>query len=239
MRVRLPLACMVLTLGAASIPASGAVAAILQTTVSGVITSGYSSLDDGQGGFVRTDLAGTTYTLRYQFDTGATATNVNDPVSHYQRSDFLRYTVEVSLVSGSFSISETAPSPYNGNLSLGAGLSRGTFQYDYLIPYVFDDPRQGHFLLAETVTYSYANPYVPSEAFQQQITYALQAGDVAYTRFQYVHYARNEAIEFEGIPIAIAFTDRAEVPVTIPEPATGVLLLGAILMMGAAVRARG
>lgn len=238
MHLQLSSACMALTLAAMPMPDSSVAAAILQTTVSGVITTGYSSLDDGQGGFVRTDLAGTTFTLRYLFDTGATATNVNDPASHYQRSDFLRYTVEVTLATGSFSISESAPSPYNGYLSIGAGLSQATFQYDYLIPYVFDDPRQGHFLLAETVTYSYANPYVPSETFQQQIAYALQAGDTAYSRFQYVHYVRNEAIEFDGIPNSIAFTDRVGVPVAIPEPGSVALLFGAILMLGAAARAR-
>ncbi len=238
MRLRLSAACMALALGTVPMPGPGPAAATLQTTVSGTVTSGYSTLDDGQGGFVRTDLAGTTFTLRYLFDTAATATNVNDPVEHYQRSDFLRYTVEVTLATGSFAFSETAPSPYNGYLSIGAGLSQGTFLYDYVIPYVFDDPRQGHFLLAETVTYSFVNPYVPSETFQQQFAYTLQSGDSAYTRFQYVHYSRNEAIEFDGIPIAIAFTDRAEVPLAIPEPASAALLLGAILMLGAAARAR-
>ena len=235
MRLRFCSACLAATFGALPVAATDAAAMILETRFSGVITTGYASLADGAGGFVDTDLTGTAYTLRYRFDTADAYANDLDTTAHYQRSDFLRYTVEVTLVTGSVTISETAPSTSNGYLSLGSGRSLGTFYYDYLIASAFDSPRLGHFLQAESVSSSYVNAYVPSESFQQQITYSFQPGDEAYTRFQFVDYGRSEAIVFDAVPTTVALSWQAT---AVPEPASAALLLGAMTILGFGIRGR-
>lgn len=220
-------------------PGTDAAAASLQAVFSGVVTTGYTSISDGVGGMVDTNLAGTAFSLRYIFDTAETVRNELDTTSHYQRSDFRHYTVEVTLVSGTFAISATAPSDHNGYLSLGAGLSQGTFGYDYLIAYAFDDPRRGHFLYAESISYSYDNAFVPSESFEQTIAYALQPNDPGSTRFQYVDYALSDVIYFEATPSSVGLAQRLVASVDVPEPTSGALLFASIALLGIARRGRG
>ncbi len=220
-------------------PGTDAAAAVLEATFSGLVTTGYTSISDGMGGVVDTNLAGTAITLRYLFDTAETVRNELDTTSHYQRIDFSRYTVEVALVSGTFVISETAPSDYNGYLSLGAGLSQGTFGYDYFIAVAFDDPRQGHFLQAESISYSYDNAFVPSESFQQTMVRALQPGDPGSMRFQYVDYALSNVIYFEATPTSVGLAQRSVASIDVPEPTSGALLFASIALLGIARRGRG